>query len=468
VFRQLLALFLSALPFPSQDRENARTPLAEGYTDRLSYRPGETVALHVSTSAPMYSFEVAREGAKREVVLTREGLAGAAFPVPEDASARGCRWPVSVRFPVPDKWSSGYYSVRLSAGATALAARPKGASGTSECFFVVRPAEPGKSTSILLQLSTNTYNAYTNWGGYSLYAYNGRDKVQGRRVSFDRPLTSQFRNWEQPFVAWAEANGYQLDYAVNSDLEFHPDLLDHYKLVLSIGHDEYWSAPMRDHLEAFIAKSGNVAFFSGNSVCWQVRTEDEGRALVCWKQAFEQDPLFGTADHRLLSTLWSHHLVNRPENRLTGVGFLYGGYHRSHDQFMDGSGAFTVHRPEHWLFAGTGLEKGAVFGGKDTIVGYECDGCEFTLKDGLPDPTHRDGTPASLVIVATAPARWHPDDCEWYDRWEKGRLGAAVLGTYTQGGTVVTVGTTDWAHGLRGRDPVVERVTKNVLDRLSK
>jgi hypothetical protein len=333
---------------------------------------------------------------------------------------------------------------------------------------VLRAADPGRNSPILLQLATNTYNAYTNWGGYSLYAYNGRDKVQGRRVSFDRPLSSQFKTWELPFVAWAEGQGYTFDYAVNSDLEFHADILSRYKLVLSVGHDEYWSAPMRDHLEAFIARGGNAAFFSGNSVCWQVRSEENGRALACWKQAFEQDPVFESDDRRLLSTLWSHHLVQRPENTLTGVGFLYGGYHKSHDQFMDGSGAFTAHRPEHWLFEGTNIQTGAEFGGKDTIVGYECDGCEFTTRDGKPEPTHRDGTPENFVIVATAPARWHPDDCEWYDRWEKGRLGAAVMGTYTRGGAVVTVGTTDWSHGLRGRDPVVERVTKNVLDRLSK
>jgi hypothetical protein len=43
-----------------------------------------------------------------------------------------------------------------------------------------------------------------------------------------------------------------------------------------------------------------------------------------------------------------------------------------------------------------------------------------------------------------------------------------VLGTYTRGGTVVTCGSTDWAHGLRGADPVVERITRNILDRLSR
>ena len=43
-----------------------------------------------------------------------------------------------------------------------------------------------------------------------------------------------------------------------------------------------------------------------------------------------------------------------------------------------------------------------------------------------------------------------------------------MLGTYTRGGTVVTVGSTDWTHGLRGKDPTVEQITKNVLERLGK
>jgi hypothetical protein len=46
--------------------------------------------------------------------------------------------------------------------------------------------------------------------------------------------------------------------------------------------------------------------------------------------------------------------------------------------------------------------------------------------------------------------------------------GAAVLGCYTRGGTVVTTGCTEWVNGLRGRDPQVERITRNILDRLSK
>ena len=81
-------------------------------------------------------------------------------------------------------------------------------------------------------------------------------------------------------MEWAERAGYRFDYAVNSDLEFHPEILQHYRLGLSVGHDEYWSASMRDHLAAFLAEGGNVAFLSGNVASWQVRSEDNGRALV--------------------------------------------------------------------------------------------------------------------------------------------------------------------------------------------
>jgi hypothetical protein len=471
------ALLAALVPLLFQAADAPR-PAIEGYATTLSVPQGTPVGLAVSTASKAFSVQVVRLGAKDDPVWSKDGIAGKEHPIPADASSRGCRWPVAVEVPVGSGWKSGYYEARLTP------TDPPGLS--SKAYFVVRPASPARDSKILLQLATNTspnsgyktksillvlatntYNAYNNWGGYSLYAYNARDKVQGRRVSFERPGGSQFATWEAPFLAWAERNGFAIDVAANSDLEFHPEALNGYKLVLSVGHDEYWSAPMRDTLEAFIGRGGNVAFLSGNSVCWQVRTEDGGRALACWKQTFGDDPVYRSADRRTLTTLWSHHLVGRPENSLTGVGFLWGGYHKSHGQFMDGPGAYNVHRPDHWLFAGTELKAGQPFGGKHTVVGYECDGCELTWKDGLPEPTHRDGTPDTFVILATAPAKWHPDDSAWYERWETGRIGNAVMGVYTRGGTVVTVGSTDWAHGLRGGDPVVERITRNILDKLS-
>ena len=290
----LLGMTLSAAPSSGFADSSPRLYL-EAYTDRSSYLPGEEVRIHVSTNASRYALELARLGATREVVWSKDDLPGAEYAVPDDASAQGCNWPVAMTLKVPPTWKSGYYAARVRLAGKDGEYRPGGArrienSGTPELFFVVRPSHPGRATRILLQLSTNTYNAYTSYGGYSVYAYQGRDKVQGRRVSFRRPQVSQFATWEQPFIAWAEKAGYVLDFAVNNDLEFHPELLKAYKLVLSVGHDEYWSSPMRDHLEAFIAAGGNVAFFSGNVCCWQIRNEEGGRAFTCWKQSFGDDP----------------------------------------------------------------------------------------------------------------------------------------------------------------------------------
>ena len=476
-----LAAGLGAVTNASDDAlgEKQKT-FIEGYADQLSVEAGDEIGLHISTSAEEYSVEIARVGSERQVVWTKSGLRGAQYPVPENASTHGCRWPVALRVPVSKQWISGYYSVML-----------RGIEGdTGEAFFVVRSAHPGRDTSILIQLCTNTYAGYNDYGGSNFY---GGPRMS--RVSFDRPyqgfidpkgFTSRYsgwRNWEQPFVEWAERAGYRMDYAVNSDLEFYPEILGQYRLVLSVGHDEYWSSRMRDYLEVFIERGGNVAFFSGNTAFWQVRSESGGRALVCWKEAYDNeengDPVYGTSHQNLLTAMYCDRLVGRPENPLTGVSFAWAGYHRFGDVFPDGDGAYTIHRPDHWIFAGTGLKRGDLLGQKDKLVGYECDGCEIEWKDGLPFPTHRDGTPESFQILGTTPAGLSLGDNSLsrvadalYGRGsgkKQPQPGYAVLGSYTRGeSTVVTTGCTEWPNGLRGGDKKVERITRNILDRLSK
>lgn len=437
----------------------------EGYADQLSYRPGESVGIHLSTNSPSYSLAIHRLGGRRsEPVYAANDLAGSIAAAPENASTHGCNWPAALPpVPISPTWPSGVYAVmsRLADGSMG-----------EPILFVVRAAQRGKHARFLLQLTTNTHNAYNSWGGHCFYP-PPLSEAQVSRVSFQRPgAWGRFGDWELPFISWAEHAGYALDYAVNTDLEMHPDVLDGCRLFVSVGHDEYWSATMRDRLETFIAAGGNAAFFSGNSVCWQVRTADRGQALVCWKERFAEDPYYHPErpdhpDHRFLTALWSHPFVNRPENALTGVGVRLGGYD------VPGRAAFTVDRPDHWAFAGTGLTAGAAFGRdhpdvQHRIVGYECDGCEWVERDGRPMPTCRDGTPEGFTILAHAPAAWKGGWANYPgpDR-PRAEGGSAVLGTYTRNGTVFTVGTVGWANGLRDHDPVVERITSNVLDRLS-
>jgi hypothetical protein len=498
------------------------TMTIDGYARRLSYAAGETVEICCSTTAEQFSIEIARVGGSREIVWSDHAVRGALHRTPDHANERGCGWPVAVAVEVLDEWRSGYYEVVLRA-----VDHTSGRIEESLAFFVVRHSGTVHGRGqMLLVLSTNTYNAYNDWGGPSLY-------TGASRVSFQRPMargflrkpepylrypnldevddpeherfrtwcdlhglarwsgSSGWYQWERIFVQWAERAGYAVDLAVNADLEDRPEVVAGYPLLVSVGHDEYWSWGMRDTAEAFVASGGNIAFLSGNSVCWQVRFGDAGNTMICHKSA-EADPLYGTDQQHLVTGLWCSMAVGRPENHLTGVSFSRGGYVRMGNAVPKGSGGYTAWRPDHWVFRGAGLHYGDQFGVDDRITVYEVDGCEFTLSldDGLPVPTGRDGTPRDFAILATAPARlWRYDELpSRYRASEAGDLeetaaavfgeatpeavarlahNHAVMGLYTRGGTVFTSGTTDWVYGLAGHDPVVEQVTRNVLDRLS-
>ena len=61
-------------------------------------------------------------------------------------------------------------------------------------------------------------------------------------------------------------------------------------------HDEYWSWPMRDQVEGFIARGGNAMFFSSNTSYWQVRFENNGRTMVGFKSEYPRDPIMKDGD----------------------------------------------------------------------------------------------------------------------------------------------------------------------------
>jgi hypothetical protein len=515
-----------------------RYDAVEGYCGRLSYRPGDEVTVHVACATDTFDVEVHRWGAVREPVWQAAGLSGVDHPVPADADSHGCRWPAAVAFRVPDDWRSGFYHVTL----TAHGAAPDRAVG--HAFFVVRAG--ARRAPLLLVLATNTYNAYNTWGGRSLY-------TGGRQVSFRRPLgrglitrTHEERDdrkarpvrWgEQPdvdgeiyqrwrfangypgfagstgwftyerrFVEWAEANGYELDYAVSSDLADEPEVAEGYALVLGVGHDEYWSAAQRDAVEAYVRAGGNYASFSGNTMFWQVRPVDGGDHMVCHKYAAHRDdPVMGTPEQRSMSGMWSDPVVGRPETGFLGAGSVWGLYHRFGQATARAAGAFTVYRDSHWLFDDTGLRYGDLLGARDGVVGYETVGCRLNFDEyQLPVAAGGDGTPPDIEVVAFSPssnlamgeypasiaALDDQGDLEFVAERMFGRVDDDTLARCRHGnavmvvcrpfgsapgehhgerpsetrGEVVTIGTTDWVFGLV-TDPAVAQVTDNVLRR---
>lgn len=407
----------------------------EAYCDRLSYLPGEGVGLHVWCATSHYDVTVQRWGG--EIVWRATGLPGVAHLTPDDADSHGCGWPVSLTVPIGPAWPSGVYLVTLHAQGAAHD-RAYG-----HAMFVVRSG--ARTGNALLVLATNTYNAYNNWGGCSLY-------TGGHQVSFDRPfgrgflvrphterddrksrpvlpgeepdvdglVYQEFRfahgypgsmssagwfTYERRFVEWAERNGVGLDYAVSTDLEQHEGVLDGYSLVIGAGHDEYWTGAQRDALERYVAAGGNYASFSGNTMFWQVRFDSGLRHMTAYKYtAHRRDPVVGTDGERSMTGMWADPLVGRPEWTFLGAGSAYGLYSRFGQATPRATGGYTIYRDGHWLVAGTGLRYGDVFGTAHGVVGYETMGVRLNFDEyGLPIAVNP-GAPPHTEIVGFAPA----------------------------------------------------------------
>ena len=503
------------------------------YTDRLSAFPGEAVALFASSARSPCRLEVARIGQDRRPVLTRDAVAVAAHRTPPHADRDGCGWPEALRFEIGADWPSGYYDIALI--------DPDGE--TAHHFVCVKAARGSEGKTVLV-LATNTLHAYNYWGGASAYCdvealMSGRAKLPEAMagaigvLSTQRPFpplliappaemprlvnltkrgfearpwagadpawsrahgqspydgSAGFLNkWEHLFVRWAEGAGIAFDYLTDHDLDADPAALDPYRTVLLVGHSEYWSGPERDRIEAFVDGGGKLAIFSGNTAFWKVRWEDEGRTLVCHKWKGETAEAVSAED---ATHLWSHPMFSRPEAAVTGLSFLFGGYHRLGLCAARGAGGYTVYRPDHWALEGADLYYGDVFGSEIPLLGYENDGCAIRYgADGLPAPEPRLGVPEGLEIIAMAPAAFAESPSPYRPLIPPEQLdvaaqiafgdagpaaqarmlrGHAVMASFRRGrGEVFNAGTTEWAHGLAAGDPFVERITRTVLDRFT-
>ncbi|MBC5814946.1 MAG: hypothetical protein GIW97_00250 [Candidatus Eremiobacteraeota bacterium] len=241
---------------------------------------------------------------------------------------------------------------------------------------------------------------------------------------YDRATPRQtFAHWDAKAIAWLERSGFAVDYCTDLDLHGDHDLVRGYALLVTFGHNEYWSNEMRAHVERFIEAGGNVAFFGGNT-CWFRVAVDE-------------------AD---LSISRAGRWIERCEHSLTGVSFRNGGGKWVGDRPPTG---YRVTTPQHWIYNGCAVRAGTIFGAQQRLIGYECDSvCHDS----------------NLQTLASASLEG------WDVRDGSGELSenaCATMGTFARNGTVFNAGTTDWARVLHEGEPIVERITSNVITRLS-
>jgi hypothetical protein len=423
----------------------------EGYASATSILPGNEISFHLSADPPSsINVSIWRIGSP-DLLLKNHSVFTDTQQVRSDAFSSGCKWPDNFKLLVPDDWQSGIYRAEFS--------HPKINEQPAKIYFVVKSLKHGARSPILFQIAVTTAQAYNPWPaeypGNSLY--QSPSPTRSRKVSFDRPHPGCDYYREVPFARWLDENNLPAEYCTSIDLHADPDFLSGYQLLLSVGHDEYWSYEMRDYVEHFIENGGNVAFFSGNTCWWQIRFEDNNRSMVCYKNAVE-DPLSGK-DNSRVTVEWHASPVNRPENSLTGVSFRNGAGIWNPCKSSPSEKAYEVRFAQHWVFEGTGLKDRDCFGSAEQIMSYETDAADYIEIDSKPIATGCDGTPPSFVILATVDLK------DWRSC---GKGGSATMGIFRRTGTVFNAATVDWYRGLASPQSPVSRITYNVVNRLSK
>jgi hypothetical protein len=424
-----------------------------GYADKRSVVAGGTIAFHISTSTAPFTVQLINLARPNTVLQTLSNLSSTARDCTGSVAnpvnptwQTGCGWPVTTQYNVPADWPPGYYAARFQTSR-----------GLRHIMFVVKPVTLGSYAPIVFIQTTNTYTAYNQFGGKSVYDALSTNGQRAHIVSFNRPFhddagLSRFRTWEQPFVDFMTSEGRRFEVITDDDMEAQVSLAA-YKAVVIIGHSEYWTLRARQHLEAFSRAGGHIAVFGGNTMWWQSRVNLQGRQMTVYKDP-TLDPMLGVQNEVVTTNFYDWPVFN-PENLILGASFRNAGYaNKKPDPSFEPLPAsartpYTVRNPSSWVFSGTGVTLGSQIA--QASAGIEVDGAVFnTLPSGQLVVDGSDGTPLNYDILATLPAS----------------EGYGTIGVYTnpQGGTVFNAATRDWSLGLPG-DVVVQQMTRNVLDR---
>ncbi|MCA1646681.1 MAG: carboxypeptidase regulatory-like domain-containing protein, partial [Chloroflexi bacterium] len=268
--------------------------------------------------------------------------------------------------------------------------------------WVVAPARPTQSIAVLA--CTNTWNAYNNFGGRSNYintdclpqqpTVNARLDLRRftdstfsawavadediKPLSFERPelgnvvprdagptdsipgrLQSSMAPAEWRLLAWLERERFGYDYYADYQLHDGTLDLDAYRVLIAPAHPEYWSRQMFRRVKdwVFSEHGGRLMYLGGNGVNCEVEFLDSAtmRANTTLRPAREGD--LGMPDPRDPSIYYDsrfHYRSGESEASLLGVVTT--------DAGIMTAAPYRVIAADHWVFDGTALKVGDLFG----------------------------------------------------------------------------------------------------------
>ena len=407
-----------------------------GYAGQASVLTGQSFPLFVSTTSSgfrvrafrlgWYGGDGARQvwqsGSLRGHRQNASALTGSTNTVRTD-------WDPVVEVPTDD-WPAGAYLLRLDADSGA------------QRYVPVTVRSASTAGKVVLKAAVSTWQAYNTWGGYDLYIGPGQSYAnRSLAVSLDRPYdlngADMFLTYERNMVVLAEALGLSPAYVTGMDIAADAHLLDGASALMSGGHDEYWTPAERSHVTAARDAGVNLAFLGANAMFRRTRLDEGGRLVICYKTSYTEDPEYGK-DNALVTSDWREAPDPDPESSL--IGTIYEGY--------PAVAPYVVVSPKSWLFAGTGVPKGASF---HNLIGIEYD----RVNPAYP-------VPRPIQVLSHSPLT-----CQGASSFAD-----SAYYTHSGGAGVFNSGTMRWVgaiygdrpHGIGGKTPAfAKRVTANVL-----
>ncbi|HEX4433306.1 MAG TPA: N,N-dimethylformamidase beta subunit family domain-containing protein [Acidimicrobiales bacterium] len=368
----------------------------EGFASQVSAVPGDDVAVFVSTTARAVQVQAYRmgyyQGLGGRLIVKTDFVPAKVQAAPVVTPGIGtvtCPWSPTLTLNITKDWLPGCYLLKLVGD------------GGEEQFVPLTIRDDASKSAYVLQNSVTTWQAYNLWGAYSLYygpsgkgsSFAGR----ARAVSFDRPYpqtwasgAADFVGNELPLLFHLESLGLDMTYWTDVDLHAQPQLLMNHRCLFSLGHDEYWSTPMRQGAQTASAGGVNLAFLGANACYRQIRMQSTSvgpnRLQVCYKDAAE-DPI-AHEQPELTTVNWDQAPVSNPESNL--IGSMY--------QSVGAKADMVVTDASSWFYSGCNLTDGHTF---STVILGEYD----RYVPSLPGPKNAD-------VLAHSPV---PGQGNWSD-----------------------------------------------------
>ena len=340
---------LPGTPQSDWDVSNGEGATIQGFADPFSVNVGGSINFKISSPAKAYAVDIYRmgyyggDGARLIASITPNITVSQGQPACNTNTSTGLvdcgNWGVSATWNVPATAVSGVYFAHIY--------RTDGTSDENQIPFVV--TNNASTSGVLFMTSDETWQAYNDWGGYSLYTGTSTgspwccshlDPQRAVQVSYNRPFATRYDTpygqdyffyAEFPMIEFLEENGYNVSYVSQSDVSAPgaASMIEQHKVLMNTGHSEYWDAGDRTNVTAARNAGVNLAFFTGNTMWWKTRWansqygNEPDRTLITYKESLDStqsDP----SDPPTWTGEWRDPRFSppgdggQPENALTG------------------------------------------------------------------------------------------------------------------------------------------------------